>query len=146
MGICARENQDTSYIYLCGIRPAREVKLAEGITLMPAVANPEPDDMIDSIMKSDHASEIELGVLIATLRMTTAQIKIEGVIGKELAVKTWNTQQICVQMSAILNCDLAWYFQADRPVEMFNAETDVHIIMMNMYKIPDKCVQLSNEQ
>lgn len=29
--------------------------------------------MIDSIMKSDHASELELGVLIATLRMTTAQ-------------------------------------------------------------------------
>ena len=146
MGICIRKTQNISYLYLCGIRPEREVKLDEGITLMPAVANPKPDDMIDSIMKSNHASELELGVLIATLRMTTAQIRIEGVIGKELAVKTWNTQQICVQMSAILNCDLAWYFQADRPVEMFNAETNVHIVMMNMYKLPDKCVDLSNEQ
>ena len=146
MGICIKETQDKSYIYLCGIRLEREVKLGDGIILMPAVSNPGPDDMIDSIMKSDHASEIELGVLIATLRMTTAQIRIEGVIGKELAVKTWNTQQICVQMSAILNCDIAWYFQADRPVEMFNAETNVHIIMMNMYKIPNKCVDLSNEQ
>ena len=87
--------------------------------------------MIDSIMKSNHASEMELGILIATLRMTTAQIKIEGAIGKELAMKTWNAQQICVLISAILNCDLAWYFQADRPVEMFSANTDIHIIMEN---------------
>ncbi|WP_295917871.1 hypothetical protein [uncultured Anaerovibrio sp.] len=146
MGIFIKENQDISYIYLCGIRPIREVKLGEGIILMPAASNPNPDDMIDSIMKSDHASEIELGVLIATLRMTTAQIKIEGVRGKELAVKTWNTQQICVQISAILNCDLSWYFQADRPVERFDADTNINIIMMNMYKIPEKCVNLTGEQ
>lgn len=146
MAICIKKNQDISYIYLCGIRPEREVKLGEGIILMPAEANPNPDDMIESIMKREHASEFELGVLIATLRMTTAQIKIDGTMGDELAIKTWNTQQICVQMSAILNCDLAWYFQADRPVEMFNAETEVHLIVMNMYKLPDKCVDLSNEQ
>lgn len=146
MAICIKENQSESYLYLCGISPVREVKLGEGITLMPAISNPNPEDMIDSIMKSNHASEIELGVLIATLRLTSAQIKIEGVTGKELAAKTWNAQQICVQMSAILNCDLAWYFQADRPVEMFSADTDVHIVMENMYKIPNKCVELSAEK
>ena len=54
---------------------------------MPATSTPNPDDMIDSIMKSNHASEVELGVLIATLRMTTSQIRIEGAVGKELAVK-----------------------------------------------------------
>lgn len=110
--ICIKENQAQSYFYLCGIKPIREVKISEGITLMPATSTPNPDDMIDSIMKSNHASEVELGVLIATLRMTTSQIRIEGAVGKELAVKTWNVQQICVMMSAILNCDLAWYFQA----------------------------------
>lgn len=93
-------------------------------------------------MKSNHASEVELGVLIATLRMTTSQIKIQGATGKELAAKTWNTQQICVQISAILNCHLAWYFQADNPVEMFNSDTDIHIVMENMYKIPNKCVEI----
>lgn len=31
---------------------------------MPATSTPNPDDMIDSIMKSNHASEVELGVLI----------------------------------------------------------------------------------
>ncbi len=113
MAICIKENQAQSYFYLCGIKPIREVKISEGITLMPATSTPNPDDMIDSIMKSNHASEVELGVLIATLRMTTSQIRIEGAVGKELAVKTWNVQQICVMMSAILNCDLAWYFQAD---------------------------------
>lgn len=145
MTICIKENQDKSYLYLCGIKPIREVKLGEGITLMPAISSPSPDDMIDSIMKSNHASEMELGVLIATLRMTTAQIKIENAIGKKLAVKTWNAQQICVQMSAILNCDLAWYFQADRPIEMFSANTDIHMVLENMYKIPNKCIELSDE-
>lgn len=145
MAVCIKDNQKEAYIYLCGINPIREVKLGEGITLMPAISNPHPDDMIDSIMKSNHASEVELGVLIATLRMTTAQIKIEDAIGEELAVKTWNTQQICVQISAILNCDLAWYFQADRPVEMFSADTDIHMIMGNMYKIPNDCIDISDE-
>lgn len=146
MPICIKENQKSAYLYLCGIKPAREVKLGEGITLIPASSNPNPDDMIDSIMKSDHASELELGVLIATLRMTTAQIKIEDATGKDLAVKTWNTQQICVQISTILNCDLTWYFQADRPVEMFTADTDIHMIMGNMYKIPNKCIEVSSEK
>lgn len=146
MPICIKENQKSAYLYLCGIKPAREVKLGEGITLIPASSNPNPDDMIDSIMKSDHASELELGVLIATLRMTTAQIKIEDATGKDLAVKTWNTQQICVQISTILNCDLTWYFQADRPVEMFTADTDIHMIMGNMYKVPNKCIEVSSEK
>lgn len=146
MAVCVKENQKESYLYLCGIKPIREVKLGEGITLMPAISNPNPDDMIDSIMKSDHASEVELGVLIATLRMTTAQIKIEDAIGKKLAVKTWNAQQICVQISAILNCDLAWYFQADRPIEMFSADTDIHMIMENMYKIPNEYIEISDEK
>lgn len=146
MPIYIKENQDKSYFYLCGIRPIREVRLGDGITLMPATSTPTPDDMIDSIMKSNHASEMELGILIATLRMTTAQIKIEGAIGKELAMKTWNAQQICVLISAILNCDLAWYFQADRPVEMFSANTDIHIIMENVYKIPNECIEVSYEK
>lgn len=146
MAVCVKENQKESYLYLCGIKPVREIKLGEGITLMPAISNPNPDDMIDSIMKSDHASEVELGVLIATLRMTTAQIKIEDAIGEELAVKTWNAQQICVQISAILNCDLAWYFQADGPIEMFSADTDIHMIMENMYKIPNEYIEISDEK
>lgn len=146
MAICIKDNQKESYLYLCGIKPIREVKLGEGITLMPATSEPNPDDMIDSIMKSNHASELELGVLIATLRMTTAQIRIEGAVGEELAVKTWNTQQVCVHVSAILNCDLAWYFQADKPIEMFSSDTDIHIVMENMYKIPSECIEISEEK
>ena len=131
---------------MCGIRPIREVRLGDGITLMPVTSTPTPDDVIDSIMKSNHASEMELGILIATLRMTTAQIKTEGAIGKELAMKAWNAQQICVLLGAILNCDLAWYFQADRPVEMFSANTDIHIIMKNVYKISNECIEVSYEK
>lgn len=83
MAICIEEKQNISFIYLCGIKPSREVILDEGVTLMPAVATPEPNDMIDCITKSYHASEVELGVLIATLRLTTAQIKIKESDGKK---------------------------------------------------------------
>ena len=50
MAVCVKENQKESYLYLCGIKPVREIKLGEGITLMPAISNPNPDDMIDSII------------------------------------------------------------------------------------------------
>ena len=65
MAIFNKDNQSEAYLYLCGIKPLRVVKLGEGITMMPAISNPNPnpDDMIDSIMKSNHASEVELGVL-----------------------------------------------------------------------------------
>lgn len=146
MGVYIKENQECAYIYLCGIKPFREVALGDGITLLPAFPNPEPDDMIDSIMKSNHASELELGLLISTLRMTWAQIRIEGAIGKDLAIKTWNAQEICIQMGAIIDCDLAWYFQADRPVELFSRDTDIHMMVCNIHKIPSNCIELSEEK
>lgn len=146
MGGYIKENQECAYIYLCGIKPFREVVLGDGITLLPAFPNPEPDDMIDSIMKSNHASELELGLLISTLRMTWAQIRIEGAIGKDLAIKTWNAQEICIQMGAIIDCDLAWYFQADRPVELFSRDTDIHMMVCNIHKIPSNCIELSEEK
>lgn len=49
-------------------------------------------------------------------------------------------------LSAILNCDLAWYFQADKPIESFGPDTNIHMIMENMYKIPDSCVDISEAQ
>lgn len=146
MGIYIKENQECAYLYLCGIRPLREVALGDGVTLLPAVSKPYPEDMIDSIMKSNHASEIELGMLIATLRLTTAQVRIEGAIGKDLAIKTWNAQQIIIQMGAIIDCDIAWYFQADRPVELFSGDTDIHMVMENIHRIPNKCIDLSDEK
>ena len=48
MGIYIKENQECAYLYLCGIRPLREVALGDGVTLLPAVSNPYPEDMIDS--------------------------------------------------------------------------------------------------
>lgn len=44
------------------------------------------------------------------------------------------------------NCDLSWYFQADRAVEHFNVITDIHMIVGNLYKIPNRCIELSDEK
>lgn len=51
MAICIKDNQTISYLYLCGIKPTKEVKLGEGVTLLPAEPNPNPNDMIESIMR-----------------------------------------------------------------------------------------------
>lgn len=138
-GIVICDKGKSTYIYLCGIKPIRTIHIGDDIELVPAESSPNPDDMIDSIMKNGSGSEFELGVLIATLRNTTATLKVSHEDAKELAVLTWNTQWICVYISALLNCEISWYFQADSPVNEFNALTKINMIHNNMYKFPNKC-------
>lgn len=145
-GISVQEGSTTSYIYVCGIKPIREICLDENVTLIPVISSPNPDDMIDCIMKYGNGCEFEMGLLIATLRMVTAQLKITAVNSKELAIKTWNAQHICIQISAMLNCEVAWYFQASNSADKFNAHTQVSMIYPNMYKFPSGVQVVEEEQ
>ena len=56
MPIYIKENQDKSYFYLCGIRPIREVRLGDGITLMPATSTPTPDTLLKDFFIKAHSS------------------------------------------------------------------------------------------
>ncbi len=151
-GIYVNNNEKVTYIYLCGINPIRNTKLSEKITLIPVVSSPNPDDIIDCIMKNGSGSEFELGLLIATLRCTTAMIKIECDNARELARLAWNSQTICVHIGALLNCEISWYFQANKPADKFDAATRVSMIYGNMYRFPNslmtideqKCLYLEN--
>lgn len=145
-GILINDNETVTYIYLCGINPTRNIKLSERITLMPVVSSPNPDDMIDSIMKNGSGSEFELGLLIATLRHTTAMIKIECDNAQELACLAWNSQTICVHIGALLNCEVSWYFQANKSADQFDASTRVSMIYSNMYKFPSALVMIDEQQ
>ena len=145
-GIKIYENERDSYIYICGIKPTRKIFINNNITLMPVSASANPDDMIDSFMKYGNGNEFQMGILISTLRMVTAQLRITAENPKTLAIQTWNAQHICVQISALLNCELAWYFQASDSADKFNSRTRLSMIYPNMYKCPTNLTIIDEEK
>lgn len=66
-------DENISYIFLCGINPGKTIILNDSVKIEPVSCSPDPNDMIASIMKTGSKSEFELGMLISTLRYTTAQ-------------------------------------------------------------------------
>lgn len=145
-GICVQNNENVTYIYLCGISPIRNIKLSENIMLTPVVSSSKPDDMIDCIMKNGRGNEFELGILIATLRRTTAMLTIECNDARELVRLAWNSQTTCVLVGALLNCEVSWYFQASKPADKFDAMTRVSMIHNNMYKFPSALTSINEQQ
>ena len=145
-GIIIHEGQTTSYLYICGVKPVREVIINAHIKLLPAKSSPKPDDMIDNIIKYGDGNEFKLGLLISTLRSVTAELKITAKNAKQLSILTWNAQVICVQISAMLNCEIAWYFQANESVENFNSHTNINMIYPNMYKFPSQLTILDQKE
>lgn len=145
-GICTSEGLTTSYIYIVGIKPEREITISENVKLVPVHASPAPDDMIDCIMKYGNGDEYALGLLIATLRSVTAQLEITAKNAEELAIATWNAQTLCVLISAMQNCEVSWYFQADKSADAFNGKTKVSLVHPHMHKFPHDIKPISMEQ
>ncbi len=146
LGMNIREGETTTYIYLCGIKPARSIQLTDKVGLLPVSTSPDPDDMVTCIMKNGSGSEFELGMLIATLRNTTAMIRVDCDNSKELVIHAWNSQTICVLIGALLNCEVAWYFQANKPANMFDAKTKISTITGHMLKFPSKVEKISKKK
>lgn len=145
-GIIIHEGQTISYIYICGVKPVHEITINENIKLLPVKATFEPDDMIDSIMKFGDGNEFKLGMLISTLRFVTAELRITAKDEEQLAVLTWNAQTICVHISAMLNCEIAYYFQANESAGNFNSHTDINMIYPNMYRLPNQLKVLNQAE
>ena len=145
-GIHVFSGERESYIYLCGIKPVRPVRLAENIILIPNTSSPKPNDMIDCVMKNGSGDEMELGLLIATLRRTTAILKIKAKNEKQLAIDTWNAQTIGVLIGALLNCEVSWYFQANVSADNFTATTRISQVYPNMYKFPSAIKTLNESK
>lgn len=103
-------DEHESYIYVCGINPCKNICIDKNITLEPVSPVANPDDMIDCFMKNGNGNEFQMDILISTLRMVTAQLRITYDNPEELTVLTWNAQHVCIQISALLNCDVSWYF------------------------------------
>jgi len=111
-----------TYLYLNGIKPLQPVALSDGVTLLPASCQPNPDDII-----AKSKSEIDIGIACVFLRSVSGCFRITAEGPKELAIKAWNSQWDAVLLSALLDCEIGHTFQADVPPEHFAESKDFHI-------------------
>lgn len=137
MMIVVNESAAASYLYLMGLTIDEELPLTQHLSLLPATCKASPDDMINSVMKYGSGDETDLGVLIAVLRKTTAQLRVVGE-GKELAVRVWNAQSAIVLLSALLNCELYWHVQSDSRTEDFSPCSAINVVLSTRLFIPRK--------
>jgi hypothetical protein len=120
MSIFAKGTQ--TYLYLNGIKPSKPIALSDGVVLLPASCQPNPDDII-----AKSRSETDIGVACIFLRSVSACLHITAEGPKELAIKAWNSQWDAVLLSALLDCEIGHSFQADVPPEEFAKAKDFHI-------------------
>lgn len=120
--------------------------MSEGIILEPVKCSPKPEDMIDCIMRCGSKVEYDLGLLISSLRYVTAQIRIEGRSGIDLAIAAWNAQYHVVTLSAILNCFAICYFQSDTSASEFSSTSFVNIVNRGIFCMPFGKKQISTEE
>ena len=145
MRIIVSDSQTDTYLYLMGIILERPLHIAPHLILEPASCNPLPDDMIDSIMKHGSKSETELGILISSLRKTSAQLKISSKNPEELVKLAWNAQTAAVLLSALLNCEIYWQIQGNTPANCFSSESNINVFLSTRLFIP-RGVHCVNEE
>lgn len=145
MMIVVNESAAASYLYLMGLTIDEELPLTQHLTLLPATCKASPDDMINSVMKYGSGDETDLGVLIAVLRKTTAQLRVVGE-GKELAVRVWNAQSAIVLLSALLNCELYWHVQSDSRTEDFSPCSAINVVLSTRLFIPRKLKVINDSE
>jgi len=137
IGVCVSNKEKESYLYLLGVVPERTIRLSENVYLCPVISDPNPDDMIDAVMKNGSQTEFELGILIASLRATSAQIIIKNENLEDLAIDTWNSQTICFLLSALINHEIVWYFQSNVSADKFNSKSRVSLVNPHICKLPN---------
>ena len=94
--------------------------------------------MISAIMSRENGGclEVDLRILIATLRQTNAQLLIEGSDAKQLAIRTWNAQTDITLLSALLGEEIYWHIQCDTKAEEFSKNSHVNIVVNSQLYMP----------
>lgn len=146
MKIVVAEQHTTSYLYLLGASFDRELVLNDYLTLLPAKCSPLPDDMIDSVMKYGSQDETDLGILIATLRKTTAQLRVVGSGSRELASRVWNAQTAVVLLSSLLNTEMYWHVQSSEPAESFSSRAVTNVVVSSRMFLPRDTVTIASSE
>lgn len=146
MKIAIAEQQSASYLYVLGVSIEHELVLNDYLTLLPAKCNPLPDDMIDSVMKYGSQDETDLGILIATLRKTTAQLRVVGSGSQELASRVWNAQTAIVLLSSLLNTEMYWHIQSSEPAESFSSRSVTNVVVSSRMFLPRDTVTITSSE
>lgn len=136
--IRAKTGETEGYLYLIGIEPGSEIRLNQNTVLEPIECQPDPDAMIDSIMKHGSKSEIDLGIVIATLRSTRAQlhIKVKSPDGRSLVTNLWNAQTDICLLSALLHKEIYWNLQCNVSADQFNQSSFMNVVMSSRLFLP----------
>ena len=138
MSIQTQEGDTSTYLFLMGINPERPIQLAENLTIEPVTCYPNPDDMIGVIMNQEIGScrETDLGILISTMRQTTAQLLIKGVNANQLAVHAWNAQSDVTLLSALTGKEIYWHIQSNKGADEFSKDSYINIVVNTRMYIP----------
>ena len=145
--ITIKDNQKSSYLYLLGVRPNKEIILDQDIVISAVNSSPAPNEMIRAVMSEQGScSELELGILVSTLRATSAEVHVTSNSAQTLAKRTWNAQSDIMLLSALANKEIYWSIQSDTSANCFNAETVVNAVINNRLFIPENIAILDDTE
>lgn len=140
MSIQVQQNDSTTYLFLMGIKPVRPIQLNNNLIVEPVTCMPNPDDMIKTVMnrKTGSCSEVDLGVLIATLRQTTAQLVIKAQDARQLAFCAWNAQTDITLLASLTGKEVYWHIQCNTSAEDFSKNSRVNVVMNARLYMPNE--------
>jgi len=111
-----------TYLYLNGIAASRAIQLSDGVQLLPARCEPDPQTII-----SMSKSEIDIGVAAIFLRSVRSQLHVVDEGPRELAIRAWNSIWDGILLSAFFDCEAVCNFQCDTPAETFGPKSRLEI-------------------
>lgn len=144
-----KQRTDTvTYLFLMGIKPKRPICLRENIILEPATCCPDPEAMIDSVMnqKTGTCSEIDLGILISTLRQTQAQLLIKAKDIKQIAIHAWNAQIDITLLAALTGKEIYWHIQCDTEAEKFSKDSLISVVVNTRLYLPREVYTIEEDE
>jgi hypothetical protein len=122
-----------TYLYLNGIATTRAIQLSDGVTLLPATCDPDPQTII-----AMSKSEIDIGVAAIFLRSVRSQLHVVDTGPKELAIRAWNSIWDGILLSAFFDCEAVCNFQCDTPAEAFGPKSQLDVTNYQLRGMSDE--------
>jgi hypothetical protein len=122
-------SENITYILLSGIRPTRNIKLAENIELQPADCSHLDLDTALSACSHPH----DITVVTGFIPITSAQFAISAATPKELATVAWNSSWDALLLSAFFRTEIGFNLQSNVPANEISADTVLRATNHQMY-------------
>ena len=113
-----------TYCYLCGLSIARPISLSENIVILPANMRFDTSKVSDKVK-----SDVDYSITVLSEPTIGSQLRITAPDSKNLAIIAFNSQWDCLLLGAILDCEIMFNLQSDKPIE--KAEESKYINVTN---------------